>query len=155
MTQTVPLAAQLGAAYSGDTIHYRILNGDGTEYATWTSSGVTEIGTTGTYFVAGLVNAPDEGAFVQWSNDAGSTTLAAVATIEAAAPTTAALVAALMAEVVEGSKSYKEAFLDLWAVIVGDSAADDGDEPTSITYDSPDGSVQRTHAITETTRTVS
>jgi len=57
VTQTVPLAAQLGAAYSGDTIHYRILNGDGTEYATWTSSGVTEIGTTGTYFVAGLVNA--------------------------------------------------------------------------------------------------
>jgi len=61
----------------------------------------------------------------------------------------------LLAEVIESGKSFKTMLLDLWAVIAGNAAADDADDPTSITYDSPDDSVQVTHALTGTSRTVS
>lgn len=65
------------------------------------------------------------------------------------------VVTALMAHALESGKTVDQAWLDIWSVIVGDSAADDGTNPTSITYDSPDGTVQRTHALTSTARTVS
>jgi hypothetical protein len=70
-------------------------------------------------------------------------------------PTTAAIVAAIMAEDLESGKTFKQAVLELWAMNIGDAAADDATNPTSITYDSPDGTVQVTHAHTSTTRTVS
>lgn len=70
-------------------------------------------------------------------------------------PTAQAIVDQLMAEVIESAKTYKELILDYWAITVGDALADNATTPTSITYDSPDGSVQRTHAITPTTRTQS
>lgn len=198
MTQSVPVVAQLGAAYSGDTISFKIFNQDGTQYANWTSTGFSEIGSTGTFLKAN-VTAPDEGGYIQFSNDGGSTVIGAVAEIEPAGISAAGIRSAVglasanldtqlstidgivdsiladtgtdgvvisaaalqsvvdewMAEDLESGKTAKQLLLDLWAIVVGDSAADDGDEPTSITYDSPDGSVQRTHAITETTRTVS
>ena len=92
-------------------------------------------------------NLPDSGAL---------TSLATAASIAALNdPTPQEVVDELMAEVLESGKTYKQALLDLWAVIVGNSAADDADNPTSITYDSPDDSVQRTHALTSTTRTQS
>lgn len=73
----------------------------------------------------------------------------------AALPSDQDVVDELMAEVLESGKTFKQALLDLWAVIVGDSEANDADDPTSITYDSPDGTVQRTHSLTDTTRTQS
>ena len=61
----------------------------------------------------------------------------------------------LLAEVIESSKSFKTMLLDIWAVIVGNASANDADNPTSITYDSPDDSVQRTHTLTSTSRSQS
>jgi len=70
-------------------------------------------------------------------------------------PASQAIVGDLMSEILENGKTVEQAMLDMWAVLIGDSAADDATNPTSITYDSPDGSVQRTHALTSTTRTQS
>ena len=42
---------------------------------------------------------------------------------------------------------------DLWAVMAGDAVADDATEPTTVTYDNPDGDPQVTHTLTATTRT--
>lgn len=81
MTQSVPVVAQLGASYSGDTISFKIFNQDGTQYANWTSIGFSEIGSTGTFLKAN-VTAPDEGGYIQFSNDGGSTVIGAVAEIE-------------------------------------------------------------------------
>lgn len=67
----------------------------------------------------------------------------------------AEIVAAILGEVLESGKTVKQAILDMWAVQVGDALANSATEPTSIAYDSPDGSVQVTHALTSTTRAVS
>lgn len=67
----------------------------------------------------------------------------------------AEIVAAILGEVLESGKTVKQAILDMWAVQVGDALANSATEPTSITYDSPDGSAQVTHALTSTTRAVS
>lgn len=56
-------------------------------------------------------------------------------------------------ENLESGKTLNQAILDIWAKSVGDAAANDDDNPTSITYDSPDGTVQVTHTHTDTTRT--
>lgn len=65
------------------------------------------------------------------------------------------VVTALMAHALESGKSVQVALLDIWSVIVGDAAGDSASTPTSITYDSPDGTVQITHTLTTTTRAVS
>ena len=74
--------------------------------------------------------------------------------IIAAIPSAASAASAVMAYVLESGKSFQVAMLDIWAVIVGDSIADNANDPTAITYDSPDSSVQITHTLTSTTRTV-
>lgn len=61
----------------------------------------------------------------------------------------------LLAEVIESSKTFKTMILDMWAVIVGNASANDADAPTTITYDSPDDTVQRTHTLTSTSRSQS
>lgn len=68
-------------------------------------------------------------------------------------PTTSQIVTAIMAYVLENGKTFLAAVLDMWSVTVGDSVADDDADPTSIAYDSPDGTVQVTHTLTDTTRT--
>jgi len=70
-------------------------------------------------------------------------------------PTSQDVVDDLMSEVLESGKTVKQALLDMWAVLIGNSIANDATNPTSITYDSPDGSAQRTHTLTSTTRTQS
>ena len=62
---------------------------------------------------------------------------------------------ARMTEIVESGKTLKTVLLDLWAVIAGNALANDATSPTTITYDSPDDTVQVTHTETSTTRTVS
>jgi hypothetical protein len=73
--------------------------------------------------------------------------------IIAAIPSADDAAAAVMAYALESGKTVAVAMLDIWAVIVGDSVADDADDPTEIAYDSPDGTVQITHELTDTTRT--
>lgn len=79
---------------------------------------------------------------------ANSVTAAALAT-----DAVAELIAAVFANDLESGKTFAQAILDLWAKSVGDAAANDADDPTSVTYDSPDGTVQVTHTQTGTTRT--
>lgn len=67
----------------------------------------------------------------------------------------AAAIQAIWAYVLESGKTIEVALLDIWAVCVGDAVVDDAESPTSITYDSPDGTVQRTHTRAGTTRTQS
>lgn len=106
MTQSITVACQLGPAYSASTISFKIYNIDGSQYAAWTSTGFSQIGTTGTYLKHN-VSAPDAGGYIQFSSDGGSTVLAAVATFEAlgnlataasiaALPTAAAIVEAIL-----------------------------------------------------------
>jgi hypothetical protein len=65
----------------------------------------------------------------------------------------AELIAAVFANDLESGKTFAQAVLDMWAKMVGDAATNDADDPTSTTYDSPDGTVQVTHTKTGTTRT--
>lgn len=66
-------------------------------------------------------------------------------------PSTTAIKTAIFAGLMQG-RSYEEITMDIWAVVAGDALADDDTEPTSITYDSPDTTVQVTHTLTSTTR---
>lgn len=63
--------------------------------------------------------------------------------------------AALLAYVLQSGKTIQEAWLDIWATTVGNANADDSNDPTLITYESPDTTVQVTHTLTPTTRAVS
>lgn len=66
MAQTgLPAIANLGAAYTGATLGYRVLNLDRTTYAAFTTSGVTESPAgSGVYSVSGGVSAPDAGGYI-------------------------------------------------------------------------------------------
>lgn len=70
-----------------------------------------------------------------------------------AADAVAELINAVFANDLESGKTFAQAILDLWATNVGDATANDADDPTSATFDSPDGTVQVTHTLTGTTRT--
>lgn len=66
MTQTVPATAVLGPGKTGLTIGLRVLNLDGTTYAAYSATGVTETSTAGTYRKAGGVVAPLAGGYIVW-----------------------------------------------------------------------------------------
>ena len=66
MTQSINVGAALGAANTGLTIGYRILNLDGTTYTAFTTTNVVETGTAGTYLSTVAVNAPDAGGRIVW-----------------------------------------------------------------------------------------
>jgi hypothetical protein len=66
MTQTIPATAILGPGKTGLTIGYRILSLDGTTYSAFSTTGVTETSTAGTYSVAGGVVAPTAGGYIVW-----------------------------------------------------------------------------------------
>lgn len=198
MTQSITVACQLGPAYSASTISFKIFNVDGTQYADWTSSGFSQIGTTGTFLKAN-VSAPDAGGYIQFSADGGSTVLAAVADVSSinvavASMATDSLTAAalsvgavseiqsglstltaqqvweygtrtltsfgtLVSDIVTGlttgtyqGRAWRDIWLDVWKQVVGDFVADDTDDPTTVTYQSPDGSTELIHTITDTTR---
>lgn len=104
MTQQITVACQLGPAYSGDTISYKIYNVDGTLYADWTSLGFSEIGTTGTFLKANVA-APDAGGYIQFSSDGGSTVLGTVADILSANLT----IADIMDYLIETGLTFDEA----------------------------------------------
>ena len=66
MTQTVPATAILGPGMTGLTIGLRVLNLAGTTYAAFSTTGVAETSTAGTYRKAGGVVCPDAGAYIVW-----------------------------------------------------------------------------------------
>lgn len=70
MTQTVPATCVLGPGKTGLTIGYRVLNLDGTEYSAFSTTGVAETSTAGTYRVAGGVVAPLAGGYIVWGEAA-------------------------------------------------------------------------------------
>lgn len=66
-----------------------------------------------------------------------------------------AVVTALLQYAIVSGKTVQQAWLDIWAVTVGKSSADNSNIPTQITYALPDGStIQVTHILTDTTRDV-
>ena len=66
MTQSVNLGVALGASHTAESIGYRLLNMDGTSYATFTTTNVAETTTDGTYVVTVAVTVPDVGARIVW-----------------------------------------------------------------------------------------
>lgn len=66
MTQTVPATCVLGPGKTGLTIGLRVLNLDGTTYAAFATTGVTETSTAGTYRKAGGVVVPAAGGYIVW-----------------------------------------------------------------------------------------
>ncbi len=86
MAQTVPAAADLGPAYTGLAIGYRVLNLDETEYSAFSTTGVAETSIVGFYRKDNGVSAPDAGGYIIWGV---SGTDYAEATIAPAAPTAA------------------------------------------------------------------
>ena len=66
MTQTVPATCVLGPGKTGLTIGLRVLNLDGTVYAAFSTTGVAETSTAGTYRKAGGVVAPLAGGYIVW-----------------------------------------------------------------------------------------
>ena len=66
MTQTVPATAQLGPGKTGLAIGYRVLNLDGTTYSAFSTTGVAETSTAGTYRKTGGVVCPAAGGYIVW-----------------------------------------------------------------------------------------
>jgi len=66
MTQLVPATCVLGPGMTGLTIGLRVLNLDGTEYAAFSTTGVAETSTAGTYRKVGGVVAPLAGGYIVW-----------------------------------------------------------------------------------------
>lgn len=64
MTQTLPLTMILGAAHTGETIGYRVLNLDRSQYSAFSTTGVAESDVAGTYYVSGGVVVPDAGGYI-------------------------------------------------------------------------------------------
>lgn len=53
-----------------------------------------------------------------------------------------------------GGYTFYQMVIDLWAVLVGNSTANNATAPTSIEYEAPGGGVQVTHSLADTTRTL-
>lgn len=66
MSQTVAAIAELGPAYTGLTIGYRVLNLDGSTYSAFSTTGVAETGIAGTYAKSGGAVFPDAGGRIVW-----------------------------------------------------------------------------------------
>lgn len=96
MTQTVPATAVLGPGATGLTIGLRVLNLDGTEYAAFSTTGVAETSTLGTYRKASGVACPDAGAHIVWGVSGTDYAEATVEPITALSDIQARLPAALV-----------------------------------------------------------
>lgn len=164
MSYTIACTCDLTASSSGATIHAQLYDSAGDAYGAAITSGVVEL-LTGIFqlvvtvpdgFVGSLVfyesGNTDNRAAVSINPQETENADAKTSTRSSHSASDAAT--AIMDYALESGKTTQVALLDLWSVIVGDSAADDAQNPTSITYDSPDGTVQITHTLTTTTRTV-
>ena len=100
MTQLVPATCVLGPGKTGLTIGLRVLNLDGTEYSAFSTTGVAETSTAGTYRKAGGVVAPLAGGYIVWG-----TALVdyAEATVESAAANVTMVKGAAINDLVSGS----------------------------------------------------
>ena len=96
MAQTVPATAVLGPGKTGLTIGLRVLNLDGTTYAAFSTTGVAETSTLGTYRKASGVSCPDAGAYIVWGVSGTDYAEATVEPITALSDIQARLPAALI-----------------------------------------------------------
>lgn len=119
MTQAVP-AVLVAPTRAGQSVGYQIRAVDGTTIATaFTTTGVTEEGTTGYYRVNGGITAPDDGGVLEWYlNNAGAagTFLSAVA-IEPA-PNQADQAAGIRAALGLASANMDSQLSDLTALVL-------------------------------------
>ena len=103
MTQTVPATAVLGPGATGLTIGLRVLNLDGTEYAAFSTTGVSETSMLGTYRKASGVACPDAGAYIVWGVSGTDYAEATVEPITALSDIQARLPAALIGGRIDAS----------------------------------------------------
>ena len=66
MTQTVPATCVLGPGKTGLAIGLRVLDIDRVQYSAFSTTGITETGTLGTYSKTGGVVAPNAGGYIVW-----------------------------------------------------------------------------------------
>lgn len=69
---TISLPIQISPSYASQTIGYRVLNLDRTEYSAYTTTGVVDLGG-GFFSVTGGVTVPDEGSYIQVLENDGVT----------------------------------------------------------------------------------
>jgi hypothetical protein len=137
MTQTVPATAILGPDKTGLTIGLRVLNLDGTTYAAFSTTGVAETSTAGTYRKAGGVVAPLAGGYIVWGEAATDYAEATVDGVQATrdamklAPSAGAaavdsvdemltgILAAIGGELVEGAYTRDDVLRIMAAALVG------------------------------------
>lgn len=165
MSYTLACTCDLTASSAGATIHAQLYDSAGNTSGAAITSGVVEL-LTGIFQL--VVTVPDGfvGSLIFYEDgntdnraavsiNPQETENADVKTSTRSSHSASDVVTALMAHALESGKSVQVALLDIWSVIVGDAAGDSASTPTSITYDSPDGTVQITHTLTTTTRAVS
>lgn len=130
MTQTVPATAVLGPGKTGLPIGLRVLDIDRVQYSAFSTTGVAETGTAGTYSKAGGAVVPDAGGYIVWgvsgtdyaeatvdSTSANVTysagvalagRLAEVTDLPAASPSASVIADAVLDEVVEGTLTLRK-----------------------------------------------
>lgn len=148
MAQTVPFDALLGASKTGLAIGATIYELDGsTSYAAFSVTGWYEAPAgSGGWHHAGL-SLPDAGGVVAVGISGTEYLRVAVD----ATPTTA-----IFDYAVESGHTLQTVLRALYALVRGNSVANDPNDPTEIIYYAPDGSTVRvTHTLTTTTRTAS
>jgi hypothetical protein len=146
MAYTYNFVFDFGNSQTGKTVHVEQYDHLGALLATITA-GAVELGRGKySYLHTGL---PNGGSGALLAYDSADDSINAVYEY---GPTVTEGVAAIMAYAIATGKTVEQALNDIWAVTVGDSTADDPDEPTNITYDEPGGAVQVTHELTNTTR---
>ena len=165
MTYTLACTVDLGAASAGATVYAQLYDSAGSAHGSAITSGINEL-LTGVFQLVVTVDDGFVGSLVMY--ESGDTDNRAAVSINPqetenadtktstrSSHTAGDVVTALMAYALESGKTVQVAWLDIWAVVVGNASADDANNPTSIAYDSPDETVQRTHTLTSTERTVS
>lgn len=148
MSQTVPFNLYLGPAKTGVALGAIVYEADGTTvYASFSTSGwYEEPDGTGDWHHPG-VTFPDAGGVLAYGVSGTEYRRYSVD----AAPTTA-----IFDYAVESGHTLQTVLRALYALVRGNSVANDSNDPTEIIYYAPDGSTVRvTHTLTTTTRTAS
>lgn len=158
MSYSINCVANL--ASPGATVHGQLFDSGGTVTGSAITSGVVElqVGGTATGTYAYLATAADSfvGSLLLYVADTPTACAGFSLNPQETENADAKVSTRLSGEsVIMTGKTAEEVLRNLWSVVVGDSAADDASNPSTITYDDATGSVDVTHGLTDTTRTVS
>lgn len=181
MSYPVLCTADFGEHNDGLTVHGKLFDATGAQTGSTVTSGIVEV-LDGLYIYTLSAPDGHVGVFVMYdsantalrrtvvvapreteNSDVKSSTLATPANVTSAQtailaaiaeiPDAAALVVAIMANPIATDKTFQQTLINIWSTTVGDSEADDANDPTSIVYKDPDGNANVTHTLTDTTRT--